>query len=348
MITIAVAVWNVEKYLKTCVDSLLDQDSDDYEILLIDDGSTDSSSRICDDYAKTTDKIRVIHQKRQGLAGVRNVSIENAKGDWICFVDGDDAVSSKLVSEFEKAIKQDVDIIFCGYKEVADNNFIVKSMDKDIECTKIAFDIPRIRELCLFTYDSEICNSFRASTSWAKIYKLNFIKKHNLRFDLRGVYSQDVIFNLLAYKDCQRVLFVNRKLYFYRVNMSAARNRYSENILNAIVPIIQAVSENATWLINSSDECKKRLGARILAFTYKAIHCNCCHRDNPSLYVDRKQNYYKLLSEPIIQSGLCLVDEASLSKNDLVRFKIIKNGNFFIMNIYERFSDLYKKIKYKN
>ena len=89
-ITFIVPIYGVESYLRKCVDSLLHQDYDDYEIILVDDGSPDKCPSICDEYATRFDKIRVNHQENKGLSGARNAGIDAARGEYLCFVDSDD------------------------------------------------------------------------------------------------------------------------------------------------------------------------------------------------------------------------------------------------------------------
>lgn len=96
VLSIIVPVYNVEKYLKTCINSLLEQKLDAYEIILVDDGSTDSSGGICDEYAKKHEKIQVIHKKNGGLSSARNTGIENAVGKYIGFVDSDDYIMPEM------------------------------------------------------------------------------------------------------------------------------------------------------------------------------------------------------------------------------------------------------------
>ncbi len=95
-ISIIVPVYNVEKYLKKCVDSILGQTFTDFELLLIDDGSTDNSGSICDELAKTDNRIKVIHKENGGLSDARNIGIEVAKGDFIGFIDSDDYIDEDM------------------------------------------------------------------------------------------------------------------------------------------------------------------------------------------------------------------------------------------------------------
>ena len=100
IISIIVPVYNVESYLPMCIDSILSQKFKDFELILIDDGSTDESGKICDKYIKKDPRIKVIHQRNQGLSAARNSGIEIAKGDFITFIDSDDKVTNNFLNGF--------------------------------------------------------------------------------------------------------------------------------------------------------------------------------------------------------------------------------------------------------
>ncbi|MBQ2991580.1 MAG: glycosyltransferase [Clostridia bacterium] len=122
MISVLVPVYNVEKYLCRCLDSILKQTCTDYEIVLVDDGSTDQSGRICDAYAAEHDCIRVIHQENAGLAQVRNVSLAAARGEYITFVDSDDAIEPAYLEVLLRDLQETgADISICSWSEVSDD-----------------------------------------------------------------------------------------------------------------------------------------------------------------------------------------------------------------------------------
>jgi len=122
MISVLVPVYNVEKYLRRCLDSILMQTWTDYEVVLVDDGSTDQSGAICDAYAAAHDCIRVIHQQNAGLAQVRNVSLAAARGEYITFVDSDDAIEPTCLEVLMRDLQETgADIAICSWSEVSDD-----------------------------------------------------------------------------------------------------------------------------------------------------------------------------------------------------------------------------------
>ena len=123
IITIAIPVYNVEKYLRRCIDSIISQDIENCEILLIDDGSTDKSGEICDEYLEKYDCIKVIHQENRGLASVRNRCVQEAEGEYISFIDSDDYILPGAYAYFKKVIKNgNCDILTYGCVNVYEDS----------------------------------------------------------------------------------------------------------------------------------------------------------------------------------------------------------------------------------
>ena len=125
LFSVIVPIYKVEKYLPDCVNSILNQTYKDFELLLVDDGSPDNCPQMCDDFALKDSRIRVIHKKNGGLVSARNIGIKNAKGKYICYVDGDDTVDEKLLESIYKEIliKNNPDIIIFGIvKNFADHD----------------------------------------------------------------------------------------------------------------------------------------------------------------------------------------------------------------------------------
>ena len=115
LISIIVPVYNAEKYLHRCIDSILEQTFTNFELLLIDDGSTDNSNKICDEYAKTDSRIRVFHKANGGVSSARNMGLDKAKSEWICFCDADDSIKQYYLNTFINLKNlQDADLYVTG------------------------------------------------------------------------------------------------------------------------------------------------------------------------------------------------------------------------------------------
>ena len=123
LFSIIIPVYNVEKYLRECVDNLLEQDFHDFEVILVDDGATDSSGAICDEYAENSEKVKVIHQKNAGQAVARNAGTEIAQGEYVIYIDSDDYICDKaFLSKLAVKTEKQPDVILYGYKKFFESN----------------------------------------------------------------------------------------------------------------------------------------------------------------------------------------------------------------------------------
>lgn len=154
-ISCIVPVYNVEKYLRRCVDSILNQTFTDFELILVDDGSPDNSPAICYEYAVKDSRIKVIHKVNGGVSSARNVGLDVAKGEWICFVDSDDLIEADYMQKmYEAAINNNSDFIMCGIHQIAGyetlkNNY--KKKIKKIQFVKI--DVNFFKKLFAYAQD---------------------------------------------------------------------------------------------------------------------------------------------------------------------------------------------------
>lgn len=177
-ISVIVPVYQVEKYLSKCLDSILAQTFIDFEVLLINDGSYDLSGVICDKYASKDSRIRVIHKKNGGVSSARNTGIDCAEGEWICFVDSDDYVDPNYLSNLLRGVDNNTDIVYANYDSY---NYIPREITLD---TKSAID---------FMIENSI---FSMSGPVAKLYKTKLIHDYNIRFPINVHMGEDAIFNL--------------------------------------------------------------------------------------------------------------------------------------------------------
>ena len=221
-VSVVVPVYNVEKYLKRCLNSLVNQTLKDIEIVIIDDGSTDNSPNICDEYAKQDQRIKVIHKDNQGLGFARNTGLKEVSGEYVGFVDSDDFVE---VDTYEKlytlAKKENVDMITCNYfsfnstnKEkqrvctISDNKIVLGEDLKKLACQLVGKD-PRKNE-------DDIGMSV-----WKNLYSTKFLKENNYNFcSEREFVSEDAIFDLSVVTNMNKVLLITDSFYSYCVNGS--------------------------------------------------------------------------------------------------------------------------------
>lgn len=225
-VSVVVPVFNVEKYLKRCLDSLVNQTYKAYEIILVDDGSTDGSGIIADHYARNNSSIKVIHKKNAGLGLARNTGIENACGDAIVFLDSDDYYGKELIECLVKEyVKNGADAVIGGYERVRENGSVVGKLQYQYQ----VFNGDRVK--CDFLMKMiGSAPSLSDSVSMAAtntLYNLNLIKQSNIRFVSEREYiSEDIVFNIKFYLKAKKVCIIPNTEYKYQITANSLTTSY--------------------------------------------------------------------------------------------------------------------------
>ena len=197
-ISVIIPIYNAENCLDRCIQSIISQTYTNFELILIDDGSSDNSLNICKKYAKENKQIVVISQKNHGVSSARNLGIKTAKNEWITFIDADDYVERDYIECLCENITDEKTLIIQGLKQVNIKGEEIKKIEfenttlTDTEIQK-AFD-----EHEIFEYGYTV----------AKLYNLNIIKKHDIKFDEQISYSEDMLFMLEYILNCDTIKFI--------------------------------------------------------------------------------------------------------------------------------------------
>ncbi len=219
-ISVIVPVYNSESTLNRCVDSILSQNFKNFELLLIDDGSTDRSGEICDEYAKKDFRVKVTHKENGGVSSARNAGLDNAKGEWITFVDSDDWIYRDF--SFDIVGSHNEDLLIFDYQ--IDNGESLTPMQA-IE----HYDVKKMLEkyLCF-----EI---FR--TPWAKFFRREIIG--NLRFDTRITIGEDTLFSLQYLRNCRSISYSDIAYYVWLKSSVPTNVKYKLNVKEAVYIVSQ-------------------------------------------------------------------------------------------------------------
>lgn len=202
LVSIIIPVYNVENYLDACLESVCNQTYKNIEVILVDDGSTDSSGRMCDDWSKKDDRIKVIHKANGGLSDARNAGLDVATGEYIEGVDSDDAVSPEITEQLMKAVlENNAEIVIC------DLVHIFPGEQKDFQVGT---------EMKVFTAEDALCEMMYQKsflyTFWGKIYKKSLLD--GVRFPV-GMLYEDVAVMYKIFCKASRIVYFDAKLYGY-------------------------------------------------------------------------------------------------------------------------------------
>lgn len=217
-VSIVVPVYNVEKYLDRCMKSLLVQTIDEYEIILVDDGSTDGSSQICDTYFNSVPNIKVIHKCNAGLGYARNTGLNIAKGEYIAFVDSDDYVDPKMYKVlYDYAESNVLDAVYCSYDRIKEGKCY--SLGTEYEKKIYSNDINQVILGMIGNKPFESKDFAFEMSSCMSIYRREVIENNRIRFFSEREYiSEDLLFNIKFLYHATRVGFLGDRFYHYCIN----------------------------------------------------------------------------------------------------------------------------------
>ena len=346
-ISIVIPVYNVEKYIRQCIDSVIKQSELDMEIIAVDDGSPDGCPAILDDYASKDTRIRVIHQKNSGVSEARNRGIEAANGKWVYFVDSDDwLIEGQLKSAVEKANDLDADILFLNCVEQYESGMAkrVKLFSSDFVYTDHEHIMQVQKSILCHKYSpyfsSGADNAYPAP--WSKLIRTSLVKKNAIRFDpyVGGVYD-DGLFTLEILEVAKKIGYAGNCVYNYRILNSSIVHAFRAGMVEKFEKNCQRVSEFAERN-NKGNTFMQAEYARRIAYLSSFMSAYFFSPDNKN---SRKEKYAELRRALSRSPWKEAVDNASLSdleSKHKLTLACMKTRCLIGLKMY---SDLKKKIK---
>ncbi|MBQ6052023.1 MAG: glycosyltransferase family 2 protein [Clostridia bacterium] len=288
LFSIIVPVYNVEKYLKECIESLINQNSENYEILLIDDGSTDQSPTICDNYAAKYDNIRVFHKQNGGLSDARNNGIENAKGDYLIFVDSDDWIADNALSVFSDILSVNpVDVLITRLTEVYPGSVL----QKDSEFEEYLKE-PLTKERAVNWVMK------RSQNTWPSvrfIISRRFVCGHNLRFP-KGMLHEDIDWTAHICLFAETYCGTATEWYYHRMkrNGSITNSIKGKNIADTVCMTSDFFEDTKNDRSKQTDIICNRMMQSVYAKLNELKKCSAEDRDEVVRTVDEKRHIFSV------------------------------------------------------
>ncbi len=242
-ISVIIPVYNVEKYLRQCMDSIINQTFKDFECICVNDGSTDGSLDILQEYAKKDDRIKIINQKNKGIAVTRNIGLKFSTGEYTIFVDSDDWIDKEYLNVlYSNIILQDCDIVRANFQfYYNDNNlYEMSKMNKNLLFNKQ----PNIYNRLFFAYTTTFV--------WGELYKSSIIKNNNVLF-YQSSMGEDIPFKLLTYLYSKKILFIEDSLYFYRKRQGSLTQKTGQLFIEDFKNFITFIHDLHGRKLNSSE-----------------------------------------------------------------------------------------------
>ena len=313
-ISVIVPIYNVERYLRQCLDSIVGQTYRNLEIILIDDGSPDSCGAICNEYAERDNRVTVIHKQNGGLSAARNDGIAAATGDWIAFVDSDDWIDTDYYEKLLAAVKtRNSDIIISGC-------FLMEYLHKQKRVcyfSEPAFYIDR-EHILEFQ-----ANVIRTGLPWDKLYKTDFVKKNGFVFDSSIKAFEDFLFNFQVYEKAGSVIVCPVIGYHYRQAQGSIANGF-----NPFKPVInyQYLTKLHEYAVKYGMGERRQDGVNACAITaiFVAMKCYFFHPANTKKHKEINQELMEMVSLPYYQDAIKSRSNRYLSYKKMVMKYILR------------------------
>lgn len=299
LISVIIPIYNVEEYLDECVQSVINQTYENLDIILVDDGSTDTSGKICDKYGDLDKRIQVIHKKNGGLSDARNAGLLQAKGDIIGFVDGDDYIDKEMYQTLYNLLLENAcDIAYCTYQKIGEEDVYIPTKNVEVLSKEEAL-----------TYYVKGYKNYRMSPAvWQRIFKKEVIA--DFKFPV-GICYEDLVWGAQVYNQCEKVVFVDEQLYYYRIRKNSITGKdYNNAVSKRVITDHLKQYKNE---INFLSEIKREDLARVVQYQYFYKITECIY--NIKRY--RSEELYSYI--PMLKS-----ERKKLKRWTIINFKYIE------------------------
>lgn len=347
-ISIVVPIYNNEEYIGECIESLVNQSYSNLEIILINDGSTDQSLNVCQSYAEKDKRIKLKSIENSGVSVARNYGLELVTGKYIMFVDSDDWIELDTVEfVYNKVKEKNVDIVIWSYFKDFSNNTIEKSLipyDELEMNDETAKDILYLKSIYSKYGSENNYSDVSVGTVMCKMYKSDLILKNKLKFNPKLIRSEDVVFALYAFNYADKIYYVDKSLYHYRMN---------EGSMCSATKYIPETKEPFNLLINelvNFQNIKKDLknydkvlyGRTIQALLWH-LKYNYYHKDNPLNLFQRRKELKELINHKHYSKALKNVDLKLLPKQERLMVNLFNRNLIFVHMFCQRIIEFKNK-----
>ena len=342
-ISVIIPIYNMEEHLPRCIDSVMRQSYTNLEVILINDGSLDSSGDICDDYARNDSRIRVIHKTNSGVSAARNSGLGIAKGDYISFVDPDDYIEPdtyKILAELLSSQKTDI-IRFNAYRggEIL-NKLPFEGLYEDEVLTKEIL-LPLVGA-------KKYGGMFIQGVLWLHLFRRCLIEEYNIRFNTSLRRNEDRLFTISVISHAQSMLFINDVLYHYELNNDSLSNGYKGGRWQQEALYIEELQKEISPLFTeAATDTQNRLNNDILLRAMLSIHHEFFTNNSNTFWFRRKQVSRILKDKQTRKAAKNVQKEKLTIKENLILFMMKYRCSLFL-SIFESLILAISKSRNKN
>lgn len=320
--SILVPVYNVEKYLRQCVESVLNQDFCDYELVLVNDGSTDSSPLICQEYAAKDKRIKYFSKDNEGLLLTRRYSIRKASGEYVLFLDSDDYWLPGILARLNDAIDESkADMILYRFKRVRDDGSLIYE-DKDIFPDKTLFQEGNKEE-----FIRAFVSSSRLNTMWTKCVKRSIIDADTDYSKFKDKYGEDFLQSIALIKNASSIYYINDILYGYRLSANGSGRNFKLKYITDYETVREHV-HSCLLQMNLSESIMRLFLRRYMEGIMLYMNSISFACKGYSEFVD----VCKLVDRfPLYKKASDKMEKREFNKNAKMNFYLFKRKLFFIL-----------------
>lgn len=315
MISIIIPCYNIEKHLPKCIESVLAQTYTDFELLLLNDGSTDGTLTVCENFAKVDSRIKVHTHENKGVSFTRNRGIEAAKGKYIMFVDGDDWIEKDYLHRFYGQLRNN-ELVICGFTNVTANNKIENIYYKEL----LKLFPKQIIEQKDFL---KLLEFYSLSSPCAKIYEKKIITNNKLFFKEDVSYQEDLIFNLSYFKYVKQIILLNYFGYHYINHLVSSTNKWHKNFNH-----VNDLYQNLHSMISTKED--KKIFQFFLLNTVLRKIFNVYHMKSQKKYNQKTLEMQEMFKSDYFKYGIDYYDKSFLNILLKLLFKLKVPFLFFL------------------
>lgn len=274
-VSVVVAIYNIKKYIDRCIKSIVNQTYKRLDIILVDDGSTDGSSRICDEWEKKDKRISVIHKTNGGLSDARNEGLQKAMGKYLCFIDGDDYIEENMINvTYHCAINNDADMVIYSNYAVNNKNKVTKQLISSRKVYSGSEIMSLLFKECIGTLPHNRSDYEVGFSPWGRLYRRKLLINHNIRFKSeRVLIYEDLMFLLDSMPVVKKAIVLNKPLYDYCENAESLTRKTDPTRFYRLKKQYFYLKHNSTYNseIFSDPEISLRFKRTVLGYIRNAI-----------------------------------------------------------------------------
>ena len=331
-VSIIVPIYNVERFLDRCMDSLLNQTLKDIEIIMVDDGSPDNCPQMCDEYAKKDSRVKVVHKANAGLGYARNSGLDVASGEYVAFVDSDDYVDlDAYQTMYNEAVRVNADYVCCGYKRIAHGKCVWEYAGETYNKSDL-FKGGECVEFLKGMIGKDSSNhrfSHFDFAVWHGIYQRRVLEQYNVRFcSERDLISEDIVFHLDFIPHCHTIQTIPNTYYNYCLNEGTLTTKYKDGRFDAVVKLHGYIREYVRE--HDNYQLKEGIEKRLDAFFFDKVNSTLsyesnCNKRNPI-------DMIKLIcNSKEVKALLMRIDTSNLDIKKQVICALMKHNLYFLI-----------------